>query len=200
MIFQESDFQLEIEICASCLSGKVGQWKHPQEIKGLYGSVIICRNLVMVRWHKRKSKLGLLLGAGGLLGQEDGLDVGEDAALGDGDAGQQLVQLLVISDGELEMPGDDPGLLVVPGGVSGQLKDLGGEVLHDGGHVDRRAGAHALGVVALPKEPVDPAHGELEPRPAGPGLRLALHLAALATSGHLWFGLLKKVNQAYKLG
>ena len=40
--------------------------------------------------------LGLLLGAGGLLGQEDGLDVGQDAALGDGDAGQQLVQLLVI--------------------------------------------------------------------------------------------------------
>ena len=32
----------------------------------------------------------------GLLGEEDGLDVGEDAALGDGDAGQQLVQLLVI--------------------------------------------------------------------------------------------------------
>ena len=31
-----------------------------------------------------------------LLGQEDGLDVGQDAALGDGDAGQQLVQLLVI--------------------------------------------------------------------------------------------------------
>ena len=40
--------------------------------------------------------LGLLLGAGGLLGEEDGLDVGQDAALGDGDAGQQLVQLLVI--------------------------------------------------------------------------------------------------------
>merc|ERR1719178_214393 len=115
MIFQES----EIEIRASCSSGKVGQRKHPQEIKGLYGSVIICRNLVMVRWHKRKSKLGLLLGAGGLLGQEDGLDVGEDAALGDGDAGQQLVQLLVIPDGQLEVPGDDPGLLVVPGGVSG---------------------------------------------------------------------------------
>ena len=118
---------------------------------------------------------------------------------GDGDAGQQLVQFLVIPDGELEVPGDDPGLLVVPGGVAGQLEDLGGEVLHDGGHVDGGAGAHALRVVALPaheglklekegevpEEPVDPAHGELEPRPAGPGLGLALHLAALATSRHL---------------
>ena len=39
---------------------------------------------------------GLLAAVGGLLGEEDGLDVGEDAALGDGDAGQQLIQLLVI--------------------------------------------------------------------------------------------------------
>ena len=105
-----------------------------------------------------------------------------------------------LPDGELEMPGDDPSLL-----VAGQLEDLGGEVLHDGGHVDGGAGAHALRVVALPvheglqlekeregpEEPVDPAHGELEPRPAGPRLGLALHLAALATSGHLWFGLQK---------
>ena len=41
--------------------------------------------------------LGLLLGAGRLLGQKDSLDVGEDTALGDGDSGQQLVQLLVMS-------------------------------------------------------------------------------------------------------
>ena len=43
-----------------------------------------------------KASLGLLLGAGRLLGQEDGLDVGQDAALGDGDPGQQLVQLLIV--------------------------------------------------------------------------------------------------------
>ena len=50
------------------------------------------------------------------------------------------------------MPGDDSGLLVVPSGVAGQLEDLGGEVLHDGGHVDGGAGAHALRVVALPTD------------------------------------------------
>ena len=44
----------------------------------------------------KKASLSLLLSAGGLLGQEDGLDVGQDAALGDGDTGQQLVQLLVV--------------------------------------------------------------------------------------------------------
>ena len=52
--------------------------------------------------------------------------------------------------GELEVPGDDPGLLVVPGSVPGELEDLGGEVLHHGGHVDGGPGAHPLGVVSLP--------------------------------------------------
>ena len=96
--------------------------------------------------------LSLLLGAGGLLGQKDSLDVGEDTALGDGDSGQQLVQLLVVPDGELEVTGDDPGLLVVPGSVAGQLKDLSREVLHDGGHVDEGDATHVLLVVALPEE------------------------------------------------
>ena len=104
--------------------------------------------------------LGLLLG---LLGEEDGLDVRQDTSLGDGDTGEQLVQLLVVPDGELEVTGDDPGLLVVTGSVAGQLEDLSGEVLHDGGHVDGGASSHPLGIVALAKQPVDPSNGELEP-------------------------------------
>ena len=35
---------------------------------------------------------------GALLGEEDGLDVGQHAALGGGHAGQQLVQLLVVPE------------------------------------------------------------------------------------------------------
>ena len=43
------------------------------------------------------SLLGTLApGALALLGQEDGLDVGEHAALGDDHAGQQLVELFVV--------------------------------------------------------------------------------------------------------
>ena len=38
-----------------------------------------------------------------LLGEEDGVDVGEDSALGDGDSSQKLVQLLVITDGKLKV-------------------------------------------------------------------------------------------------
>ena len=36
-----------------------------------------------------------------LLGEEDRVDVGEDPALGNGDTSQQLVQLFVITDGQL---------------------------------------------------------------------------------------------------
>ncbi len=129
-----------------------------------------------------ESFLGLLLG---LLGQKDGLDVGEDTTLGDGHSGEQLVQLLVIADGQLEVTGDDPGLLVVTGSIASELKNLSSEVLHDGRQVDGGTSAHTLGVVALAQEPVDPAHGELKSGPVGAGLRLSLDLTALAASRHV---------------
>ena len=60
---------------------------------------------------KPRSWLDVGLGLGRLLGQEDGVDAREDAALGDGDAVEDLGQLVVIEDGQLEVPRDDPGLL-----------------------------------------------------------------------------------------
>ena len=50
------------------------------------------------------------------------------------------------------MSGNDPGLFVVPGGIAGQLEDLCGQVLHDGGQVDRGSGSHTLGVVSLAEQ------------------------------------------------
>ena len=93
-----------------------------------------------------ESDLSLLLG---LLGEEDSLDVGEDTTLGNGDSSQELVQLLVIPDGKLQVPGDDPGLLVVTGSIACQLKDLSGEVLHDGSEVHWGPSADTLGIVTL---------------------------------------------------
>ena len=69
---------------------------------------------------------GVLPHAAALLGQEHGLDVGQDASLGDGHPLEQLVQLLVVADGQLEVAGVDPLLLVVAGGVAGQLENLSG--------------------------------------------------------------------------
>ena len=39
------------------------------------------------------------------------MDVREDAALRDGDAAKELVQLLIVADGELDVARDDAGLL-----------------------------------------------------------------------------------------
>ena len=88
--------------------------------------------------------------AGRLLGKEDGLDVGKNSALRDGDAGQKLVKLLIVPDGELKVTRVDPSLLVVPGSIAGQLQDLGSQILHDCCHVHWSTGTNPLGVVAFP--------------------------------------------------
>lgn len=90
------------------------------------------------------------------------MDVGEDTTLGDGDVAQELVQFLIVSDGQLKMSGNDTGLLVVSGGVAGQLEDLGCQVFQDGGEVDWSTGTDTLGVVAFPEETVDTTDGEGE--------------------------------------
>lgn len=70
----------------------------------------------------------LLLPLGNLLGK--------NTTLGDDDVTQKLVQLLVVTDGELKVTGNDTRLLVVTGGVSSKLEDLGCEVLKDSSEVD----------------------------------------------------------------
>ena len=126
----------------------------------------------------------LLLGLLGLLGQQDGLDVGQHASLSDGDSSEQLVELLVVADSQLQVTGDDTGLLVVTGSVSSQLQDLSGQVLQHGGQVDRGSGTDTLGVVSLPEQPVDTTHRELEPGTGGAALCLGLNLSGLSTSRH----------------
>ena len=118
------------------------------------------------------------------LGEEDGLDVGEDTTLGDGDAAEELVQLFVVSDGELKMSRDDSGLLVVSGGVSGQLKNFSGKVFEDGGEVDWGAGSDSFGVVALSEHSVDSTDWELESGSDRSGLCLCLRFGSFTFSGH----------------
>ncbi|XP_006269554.3 uncharacterized protein LOC102562659 [Alligator mississippiensis] len=59
------------------------------------------------------------------LDSQHGLDVGQDAALRDRHFAQQLVELLVVADGQLQVAGDDACLLVVSRRVARQLQDLG---------------------------------------------------------------------------
>ena len=80
------------------------------------------------------------------------MDVGQHTSAGDGDSSQQLVELLVVSDGQLNVAGSDTGTLVVASGVSGQLENLSGEVLQDGGQVDWRAASNASSIATLAEE------------------------------------------------
>lgn len=101
-----------------------------------------------------------LFGARLSMGKRTLVDVGQHTALGDGDVTQQLVQLLIVADGELQVAGDDTGLLVVAGGVASQLENLGSEILEDGSQVDRGTSTDTLGIVALAQETVDTTDGE----------------------------------------
>ena len=135
----------------------------------------------------RESSTGdLLLVAGGLLGQENCVDVGQDTSLSDGDSGEKLVQLFVVADGELKMTGVDSRLLVVTGSVASQLKHLSSEVLEDGGKVDGGSSSNTLGIVALAEQTVETSNGELKSctRRARFGLSARLGLASLSSSRH----------------
>lgn len=109
------------------------------------------------------------------------MDVGENTTLGDGDVSEQLVQLLVVADGELQVAGNDTGLLVVAGGVTGQLEDLSGQVLEDGSEVDGGTGTDTLGVVTLAQVAVDTTDGELETGLGGARGRVLGSRSRLAT-------------------
>jgi hypothetical protein len=97
----------------------------------------------------------------GLLGQKNGLDVGQHTTLGDGHSGEEFVQFLVVSDGQLQVSGDDPALLVVTGGVTCQLQNFGSQVFQHGGQVDWGSSSYSLSVVSLSEKSVDSSDGEL---------------------------------------
>jgi hypothetical protein len=129
--------------------------------------------------------LHLLLG---LLWEEHAVDVWQNTTAGDGHTSEELGELLVVADRELDVAWGDASLLVVAGGVTGELESLGGEVLEDGREVDRGTGTNTLGEVALLQEAADTANWELE---AGLGRfafaaggLLATALATLTFSGH----------------
>merc|ERR1739838_731787 len=115
-----------------------------------------------------------------LLGQKNSLDVGEDSTLGDGDSSKQLVQLLVITDGQLKVTGDDPGLLVVTGSIAGQFKDLSCEIFHNSSHVHWGTSTNTGSIVTLAKQTMDTSNRELKSCTAGPGLCLSLNLASFS--------------------
>lgn len=127
-----------------------------------------------------------------LLGQQVLVNVGQNTTLGDRDVTEKLVQLLIVADGELQMAGNDTGLLVVAGGVASQLENLSGEVLKDCGEVDGSTSTDTLSVVTLAEQTVNTTDGECETGLGGTRLRVlgtAGLSAGLAASSHCEFGI-----------
>ena len=99
------------------------------------------------------------------------MDVGEDTTGGDGGILKESVELLVVSDGELDVSGDDSGLLGVLSGVTGELENLSSEVLKDGGKVDGGTSTNSGSRSVLLQESSNSTNGELETGSSGLGHR-----------------------------
>ena len=108
---------------------------------------------------KGRRGLCLLLG---LLGEKNCLNVGQHSSLGDGDSGKELVQFLVVSDGQLQMSGDDSGLLVISGGITCQFENFSSQVLQDSGEVDWSSSSNSFSVVSFSEESMDTSNRELK--------------------------------------
>jgi hypothetical protein len=68
-----------------------------------------------------------------------------------------------LTNGELQVTGNDTGFLVITSGVTSQFENLGSEILKNSSEVDRSTGTDALGVVALSQKTVDTTDRESEP-------------------------------------
>ena len=91
------------------------------------------------------------------------MDVGQNTARRDGYSSKKLVQLLVVTDGELDVAGNDASLLVVASGVAGELENLSGQVLENRTEVHRGACADARGILALLEVAMNATDRELKP-------------------------------------
>jgi len=90
------------------------------------------------------------------------VNVREDTSGSNGGVGHKLVKFLVVSDGELDVSGDNSSFLVVLGSVSCEFEDLSGEVFEDGSEVHGGTGSNSLGVSAVLHESCDSANWELK--------------------------------------
>lgn len=90
------------------------------------------------------------------------MNVGQDTTLSDGDVAEKFVQFLVVTDGELQVTGDDTGLLVVTGSVTSQFENFSSQVFKNSGQVDGSTSTNTLSVVSFTEETVNTTNGELE--------------------------------------
>ena len=104
----------------------------------------------------------VLLAILSLSGEKGHVDVGEHSTGCDGGAAEKSSELFVVADSKLDVTGHNSGLLVVLGGVTGELENLSCEVFENGGKVHGGTSSNSLGVSALLEVTSDSSDGELE--------------------------------------
>ena len=80
------------------------------------------------------------------------------------------------------MAGHDTSLIVVTGGIAGEIQDLGEEVLKDDGKVDGSAGTHTGGVLSLAEVTTNTTDEELQSSLGERGGALLLAVASFSFS------------------
>ena len=109
-----------------------------------------------------RSLLDFLNSLRAFLGKENSVNVGKNTSRGNGNSSKKTVQLFIVLDGKSNVTGHNSALLVVAGGVSSQLENLGTKVLENGSKVDGGTGSHAGGVLSLTEVTSDTTDGELK--------------------------------------
>ncbi|KAH3662028.1 hypothetical protein OGAPHI_006209 [Ogataea philodendri] len=73
---------------------------------------------------------------------------------------EQLVQFLIVSDGQLQVSWDNSALLVVSSSVTGQFQNFGSQVFQNSSQVDWGTGTNSLSVVTVSEQSVDSSDWE----------------------------------------
>jgi hypothetical protein len=156
--------------------------------------------------YKRKPQISLTpdilqllgsLGLRGLLWQQVLVDVWQNTTLSNGDMAEQLVQLLIVSDGQLQVSWDDSGLLVVTGSVTSQLQDFSSQILENSGQVHWGTRTNTLSVVTLSEQTVDSTNWKSQTCLSRTRLRSLFGRACLTTftTGHYYLCVFEEKQQ-----
>ena len=95
------------------------------------------------------------------------MDVWENTTGSDGGILEKSGELLVVSDGKLDVSWDDSSLLAVLGGVTCKLENLSSEVLKNGGKIDWGTSSDSGSISSLFKESGESTDWELKSGPHG---------------------------------
>ena len=85
-----------------------------------------------------------------------------DTTLSDDDITEDVVQLLILTDGSQDVVGDKPLCCLVVLACDGLLEDLLDYLLQDSCHVDRSLAGYSLRVPSFFKVTVDPSNWEYQ--------------------------------------